>query len=119
MLTIHAELLAEHGGLEGPVNENALGASLARPRQLHHYGDPTPTIAELAAALGYALAKSHCFRDGNKRVALAAIDVFLQLNGHELIAEEADAVLTVQDLAASAIDESQLAQWIDSNMREI
>jgi death-on-curing protein len=118
LLAIHAELLAEHGSLEGPVDENALGASLARPQHLLHYGDPPRTIAELAAALGFALAKNHCFRDGNKRIALAAIDVFLQMNGHELVAEEADAVLTIQDLAASAIDEPQLARWIETNMRE-
>jgi death-on-curing protein len=115
---MHAALLAEHGGLEGPVDENALGSSLARPQQLHHYGDPPPSIFELAAALGFALAKNHCFRDGNKRISLTAIDVFLQLNGHELVAEEADAVLTIQDLAASVVDEAELARWIEANSQK-
>lgn len=115
LLAMHAELLAEHGGLSGPVDENALGTSLARPQQLHHYGDPSPTIFQLAAALGFALAKNHCFRDGNKRISLAAMDVLLQLNGFELGAAEADAVLTIQDLAASKIDETELAAWIAAN----
>jgi death-on-curing protein len=116
---MHAELLAEHGGLPGPVDENALGSSLARPKQLHHYGDPAPSIFQLAAALGFALAKNHCFRDGNKRIALAAMDVFLQLNGYQLVADEADAVLTIQDLAASVIDEVELASWVESNAQPI
>lgn len=114
---IHAELLREHGGLEGPVDENALGASLARPQQLYHYGNPAPGIAEMAAALGFALAKNHCFRDGNKRIALAAIDVFLQLNGYELIANEAEAVVTIQALAASELAEQELAEWIGQNIQ--
>lgn len=112
---IHAELLREHGGLEGPVDETALGASLARPKQLHHYGDPPRGIAGMAAALGFGLAKNHCFRDGNKRVALAAMDVFLQLSGYELIADEADAVVTIQALAASELSESSLADWVSQN----
>lgn len=116
---MHAALLAEHGGLDGPVDENALGSSLARPQQLHHYGDPPPSIFELAAALGFALAKNHCFRDGNKRMALASIDVFLQMNGYELVAEEADAVLTIQDLAASVIDERESAAWIEAKSKPL
>ncbi|MES9880106.1 MAG: type II toxin-antitoxin system death-on-curing family toxin [Sedimenticola sp.] len=113
---IHAELLHEHGGLDGPVDENALGATLARPQQLDHYSNPASTLSQLAAAYGFGFAKNHCFRDGNKRVALAAIDVFLQMNGHELTATEADAVVTFLALAAGDIDQNQLAEWISRNM---
>ena len=52
------------------------------------------------AAYGYALARGHCFTDGNKRVALVVIDVFLRMNGSELTASEPDAVVTLQALAA-------------------
>jgi death on curing protein len=45
------------------------------------------------------LRRNHCFPDGNKRIALAIIDVFMQLNGFELIAREEDAVLTIRSLA--------------------
>jgi len=45
----------------------------------------------LAAAYGFALARGHGFPDGNERVALAVIDVFLRMNGLELTAKEADA----------------------------
>lgn len=116
---IHAELIREHGGCEGPVNDHALGATLARPRQLAHYGDPPATLPQLAAAYGFGLARNHCFTDGNKRIALAAIDVFLQLNGVELTAEEPDAVATLQALAAGDLDEPALAQWIAAHLAEI
>ena len=115
ILTIHKNLLAEHGGLAGPPNQNLLGATLARPQQLEIYSNPPPTIFQLAAAYGFGFAKNHCFNDGNKRLALAAIDVFLIMNGLELIASEAEAVVVIKDLAAGELSESDLAKWIKNN----
>ena len=37
--------------------------------------------------MGYSLALNHPFLDGNKRVAHAAMEVFLILNGFEIIAD--------------------------------
>lgn len=115
ILAIHSELLAEHGGLEGPVNEDMLGATLSRPQHLETYSNPTPSIFQLAASYGFGFAKNHCFRDGNKRIALAAIDVFLQLNGQELTSHETDAVFTIEALASGEISEDELAAWIAAN----
>ena len=115
---IHAELLAEHGGLNGPVNEEMLGATLARPHHMMPYNDTPPTIHQFAAAYGFGFAKNHCFKDGNKRMSLAAIDVFLQLNGWELNASEVEAALTIEGLAAGKIEEEELAVWIEANSIE-
>jgi len=112
---IHAELLTEHGGLTGPSREGALEAALARPRNLLAYSQSPPTLERLAAAYAFALARGHCFPDGNKRLALAALDVFLQLNGCELTADEADAVVTIRALAAGDLDEETLTQWVTAN----
>ena len=114
---MHAELLQEHGGLDGPVDENALGATMARPQQLEHYSNPAATLSQLAAAYGFGFAKNHCFSDGNKRIALVAVDVFLLLNGYELVASEVDATVTFQALATGELGESQLAEWIACNMQ--
>lgn len=116
--TIHHDLIVEFGGLMGPVNEDMLSSTLARPLNLMAYAGDTPKIAQLAASYGFGFAKNHCFKDGNKRIALVAIDVFLLINGYELIAEEADAVLTIQALAASEISEQDLANWVEVNMRK-
>lgn len=115
VIAIQAELIAEHGGLAGPPRVNDLEAALARPRHLLVYADAPPTLARLAAAYGFALARGHCFPDGNKRVALAIIDVFLRLNGRELTATEENAASTIQELAAGELTEAALADWIDSN----
>jgi death-on-curing protein len=119
VVAIHQALLHEHGGLIGPPRPDSLEAALARPQQLHHYTQPRPSVARLAAAYGFALAKGHCFADGNKRLALSIIDVFLQMNGSELAATEPDAVVTIQALAGGDFTENELAAWIAANSRPL
>jgi len=112
VVAIRRELIAEHGGLAGPPREADLEAALGRPVNLHAYSATPPALPRLAAAYGYALARGDCFPDGNKRIALAIIDVSLRMNGLELTADEVDAADTIQSLAAGDLSEEQLAAWI-------
>jgi len=115
VITIQTELIGEHGGLAGPPRQGDLEAALGRPINLHAYSESPQTLPRLAAACGFALAPGHCFPDGNKRVSLAIIDVFLRMNGVALTADELDAVSTIQSLAAGDLTEDQLAEWIAAN----
>jgi death-on-curing protein len=93
-----------------------LEAALSRPQNLLAYGDSEPNLTRLAAAYAFALARGHCFPDGNKRVALATVDVFLQLNGYELTAADGPEAVTIfRALAAGELSEDQLAAWIAAN----
>jgi death on curing protein len=112
VVAIQGELIAEHGGLSGPPRQGDLEAALGRPVNLHAYSETPLPLPRLAAAYGFALARGHCFPDGNKRIALAIVDVLLRLNGSELTADEMDAVDTIQSLAAGELTEEQLTQWI-------
>ena len=112
---IHADLMGEHGGLVGPSREGLLEAALAKPRNLHHDAPEAASLQRLAASYGYGLCRGHCFPDGNKRLALAAMDVFLRMNGWQLIAAEEDAVLTVRAVAAGEMTEEELAAWVRRN----
>jgi death-on-curing protein len=69
----------------------------------------------LAATYAYGIARGHCFPDGNKRLALATLDVFLQLNGSELKASEPESVEMMRALAAGELSEEVLAAWISAN----
>jgi death-on-curing protein len=115
VIAIQGDLIAEHGGLNGPPRQVDLEAALGRPVNLHAYSESPQTLPRLAAAYGFALARGHCFPDGNKRVALAIIDVFLRMNGLALTADELDAVSTIQQLAAGELTEDELADWIATN----
>ena len=115
VVAIQGELIAEHGGLSGPTRQGDLEAALGRPVNLRAYSETPPSLPHLAAAYGFALARGHCFPEGNKRIALAIVDVFLRLNASELTADEMDAVDTIQSLAAGDLTEDQLTQWIAGN----
>lgn len=107
---LHGESLREHGGAAGLRDEGQLESALARPPNLAQYGQPT--IFDLAASYGVALAKNHPFVDGNKRAAFLSIGLFLFLNGWRLGATQADATLTMLSVAAGDVDETTLAQWL-------
>ena len=108
---MHYELLDRHGGLRGARDDNALESALARPRNRWAY-EPDSDLASLGAAYGFALARSHCFSDGNKRVAFAVMYTFLGLNGLEIDAPEPEVVRLVTDLASGVLDEARLAEWL-------
>lgn len=107
---LHDESIAEHGGAAGVRDQGLFESALARPLNLVAYGDPDN--AELAAAYGVGLAKNHAFVDGNKRVAFLAIGLFLAINGHRLIATQAEATLTMLAVASGTLDEAAFAQWL-------
>lgn len=104
----------QHGGLSGQPDEDRVQATLARPQRLLEY-EPESTLFELAAAYGYGFARNHCFPDGNKRAALAAMDVFLILNGQDLIPDEAEAVAIINSIATDEISQAELAEWLEVN----
>ena len=110
----YEELMSRYGGLSGPASEDALAATLARPQQQRAY-EPDSSLFDLAAAYGYGFARNHCFPDGNKRIALAAMDVFLMLNGHDLVPDEAEAVVIVNALASGEYSQDELANWLERN----
>jgi death-on-curing protein len=79
VLGMHTVLMQRYGGAPGVRDPGALEAALFRP-QTGYYDD----IVAAAAALMESLAISHPFVDGNKRIAFAAADVFLRINGWRL-----------------------------------
>lgn len=114
LLLLHDESLAEHGGASGVRDEGLLDSALARPLNLALYEQPD--VAALAASYGVGLAKNHAFVDGNKRAAFLAVGMFLSVNGYRLRATQADATLTMIDVAAGVVDEAAFAQWIRNHM---
>jgi death on curing protein len=70
------------------------------------------SLFDLASSYGAAILRDHPFVGGNKRVALAVMYVFLEMNGYRLEAPEANAVETVLAMAAEELDEEDLSGWL-------
>jgi death-on-curing protein len=112
VIAVHKMLLAEHGGLSGMRDPDLLDSALARPKQ-RAVCESNVSLFELASSYSFGLVRNHPFVDGNKRIAFTIATVFLELNGFTLNAPEPEAVLMYEQLAASAIDERVLSQWLE------
>lgn len=108
---IHEELIARYGGVSGLRAGGLLASAVARPQNLSVY-EKNASVASLAAAHAWGLLRNHPFLDGNKRTALAAMVVFLELNGWELSCSEAEETAMVLRAAAGEIAEPAWIDWV-------
>jgi death-on-curing protein len=95
-------------------NRPGLESALARPETYAHYEDADLPLQ--AAVLAHGIAESQCFIDGNKRMALIAMLVFLEINGWRV--EAPDPVLAEWILSFSAgASPEDVAGLVKSTMR--
>lgn len=113
-LAVHDRLLALHGGATGSRDRGLLRSALARPRQHYSYADK-PDMVEMAALYTAGIVRNHPFVDGNKRTGFVIGVLFLELNGFDFKASEADAARAVMALAAGTLDEVGYTAWLREN----
>ena len=116
VLAIHEAQLAEHGGLAGIRDEGLLFSALARPLNVAVYGDNSD-VASLAAAYAFGLARNHPVLDGNKRTAFVVMELFLNLNGWILSADDATCISTMLALAGGNLSGRALCNWLREHMK--
>ena len=85
-------------------------SALTRP--LHLATDENPDLAALAAAYAYGITRNHPFLDGNKRTAFTVMELFLNLNGLELLADDSSCVAIMLELAQGMLTENRLTDWL-------
>ena len=115
-LLLHDMMLDQYGGCSGIRDEGLLESALARPQQLHHYGKPT--MPEMAAAYTAGIVKNHPFLDGNKRTGFMMGAGFLERNGYEFLASEAEVAIRTLALAAREMSEAAHADWLKANSKK-
>ena len=86
VLLLHARLIQAAGGSRGQRDLGLLESAVARPQATFAGEDLYPDLWSKAAALMHSLVLNHPFVDGNKRVALTAAGIFLDLNGYRMTA---------------------------------
>lgn len=113
VLFLHDDQLERYGGAKGVRDMGALESALFRP-QTGYYED---VLAE-AAAMMESLAMNHPFVDGNKRVAFAATDVFLRINGYR-ITQDAETIYhqMIEWFEKGIFEFAHIEQWLRKNTR--
>lgn len=110
-LRIHELLIEAFGGAKGVRDPGLVEVDLLRP-QTGYYAD----IIEEAAALWESLAMNHGFVDGNKRLAYACLELFLQLNGTDITAENDEIERFIYaNLEAGTLRKDVLEAWLHAH----
>ena len=117
LLSLHAELLASSGGSAGIRDLGRVQAALAQPLATFDGHELYPTLIAKAAALGFSLIQGHPFVDGNKRIGHAAMEVFLVLNGFEIVAPVDEQETTVLAVASGSMSRDALSAWLQSRVQ--
>jgi death-on-curing protein len=112
VLKIHARMIELFGGSEGIRDEGALASALLAAENRQHYENAD--LAACAATYAYHLTQAHAFVDGNKRVAAAVTEVFLQINEARLAATNEQIVDLFLSVAASRISRQEVEELFSS-----
>ena len=112
VVTLHRAVVAATGGAEGIRDLGGLESALAQPKATFDSVDLYPTIIDKAAVLAFGLAMNHPFVDGNKRIAHAAMAVYLDLNGFAIEASVDEQERVMLELAAGNISREAFTAWL-------
>jgi death-on-curing protein len=106
VMTLHQRQLARFGGGEGLRDLGLLESAVAQPQATFGGVYAHEDLVSIAAAYLFHIVSNHPFIDGNKRTGLLAAQVFLAINGIELLhATEAFYQLTM-GVAAGRLDKT-------------
>ncbi|MGB8510138.1 MAG: type II toxin-antitoxin system death-on-curing family toxin [Pyrinomonadaceae bacterium] len=109
VLEIHAWLIEAFGGSQGLGDEGALESALTAAENRAHYENADLTTC--AATYAYHLSQAHAFMDGNKRVAAAVSEIFLEINGARLAATNEQIVSLFLNIAAGELSREEVEQF--------
>jgi death on curing protein len=113
VIEYHAWLIERFGGSHGLRDEGAIESAMAAAPNRRYYEDAN--IAQCAAAYAYHLSQAHAFIDGNKRIAAAILELFLNINQASLQASDDEVENLILGIAAGRITRGEtervLSQW--------
>jgi death-on-curing protein len=110
VLRAHARLIAETSGSAGIRDVALLESALAAAENRHIYEDAD--LAACAATYAYHLSQAHAFIDGNKRIAAAVAETFLESNDAQLTMTDTEIVQLFMDIAAGLLSREEVERLL-------
>ena len=121
-----ADILSFHDYLEqffvmslGIHDQGLLESAISVPFQSYGGVPLYSSIYEKAARLCYGLAKNHPFIDGNKRIAIHSMLVFLSINQVDIYYTDDEMENIVIDIVTNKMSCEELSEWLRVRARQI
>ncbi|PAO74759.1 MULTISPECIES: type II toxin-antitoxin system death-on-curing family toxin [Streptococcus] len=112
VIELHSRLIQATGGLDGVRDAGLIESSLSSAFSSYFGIEKYPSIEEKAARLCYSLVNNHAFLDGNKRIGVYVMIIFLELNGIVLNQTDEEIVKLGLGVAASELDYNAILEYI-------
>ena len=112
VLLLHQMIAKETGGSIGLRDESLLDSALEGIFAGFDGKEFYPTKEEKGARLGYSLISNHAFVDGNKRIGVHIMMVFLEMNGIRLDCTNEEIVTIGLSVADGSMGYEELLQWV-------
>lgn len=103
------------GGTDGIRDIRLLDSALESIYATFDGKELYPTKEEKAAKLGYGLVSNHAFIDGNKRIGIYVMLMFLEVNGIPIDVPNKEIVRVGLALADGSMKYKELLEWIRAN----
>ena len=111
-LKLHTLLTKATGGDDGLREEGLLDGALNMPYQTFGGIELYPSAEEKAARLGHSLISNHAFVDGNKRIGMFLMLIFLRLSGVDFEPSVDEVARVGFAVACGEMDYEDLLSWI-------
>ena len=111
-IALHLEMARATGGDVGVRDGGLLDSALNAPYQSFGGEDLYPTVEQKGARLGFSLIANHPFLDGNKRIGMFVMLVYLEANGVALNPTDDEVVRAALAVASSEMSYEELLAWV-------
>ena len=115
VIFLHSSLIEATGGTDGVRDIGLLESALEAPFQTFDGKDLYPALIQKAARLGQSLISNHPFVDGNKRIGIHTMLVFLAANGVEIECTQKELIDVGLSLADGTMNAEKLLICLSSH----
>lgn len=119
VLLLHKLITEETGGDPNIRDFALLDSALESAFQTFGGEELYPTKEEKAAKLGFSLISNHAFVDGNKRIGMYVMMIFLEVNGIKIEPDVDDVARVGIAVASGEMSYEELLEWIKDNKKYI
>jgi death-on-curing protein len=112
ILMLHSMAIKQSGGMDGVRDNGLLDMALHAPFQTFESTELYPSIQSKAARLCFSIVSNHPFVDGNKRIGILAMLVFLDVNQVEVNCSNQDIIELGLGVASGIYNTNFITDWI-------
>jgi len=117
IIDIHQKMIERTGGSKGIRDLGMLNSAVNSIYQTFDGKDLYPSIIEKASRLCFTLNMNHAFIDGNKRIAMHMLALFLRMHDIDFKPSNQEVIRVGLALASNQMNYEELLKWVKIMIR--